>query len=163
MSIISNAIGAAYMSFPPLLSLRNRSRKWPWEWPFPLARRIHRRADAAIRGGTETLYGEGDNHDSILLSGRTLALVGCGNVGRRSSRCFALSPARFWSTIRGFIRPPEGARGYSRDAGRLFRNAQPPSSCWPRPPRKTPKESGNTILTRCAGEESSCWSAGRES
>jgi len=46
-----------------------------------LARRIHE-ADAAVRSGTETLYGEGDNHDSILLSGRTLALVGCGNVGR---------------------------------------------------------------------------------
>ncbi|CAN5729357.1 hydroxyacid dehydrogenase [soil metagenome] len=46
-----------------------------------LARRIHE-ADASIRSGTETLYGEGDNQDSILLSGRTLALVGCGNVGR---------------------------------------------------------------------------------
>jgi phosphoglycerate dehydrogenase-like enzyme len=46
-----------------------------------LARRIHQ-ADAAIRGGSETLYGEGDNQDSILLTGRTLAVVGCGNVGR---------------------------------------------------------------------------------
>ncbi|MFA7344091.1 MAG: hydroxyacid dehydrogenase [Terrimicrobiaceae bacterium] len=46
-----------------------------------LARRIHQ-ADSVIRSGTETLYGEGDNHDSILLSGRTLAVVGCGNVGR---------------------------------------------------------------------------------
>ncbi|MFA6288931.1 MAG: hydroxyacid dehydrogenase [Opitutaceae bacterium] len=46
-----------------------------------LARRIHQ-ADAAIRSGTETLYGEGDNQDSILLTGRPLAVVGCGNVGR---------------------------------------------------------------------------------
>ena len=46
-----------------------------------LARRIHE-ADAAIRQGTETMYGEGDNADSFLLSGRTLALVGFGNVGR---------------------------------------------------------------------------------
>jgi len=45
------------------------------------ARRIHE-ADAAIRSGTETLYGAGDNHDSFLLSGRTLAVVGCGNVGK---------------------------------------------------------------------------------
>ena len=45
------------------------------------ARRMHE-ADAAIRKGNETLYGEGDNFDSILLSGRTLSLVGCGNVGR---------------------------------------------------------------------------------
>ncbi|HEY8965078.1 MAG TPA: hydroxyacid dehydrogenase, partial [Candidatus Methylacidiphilales bacterium] len=45
------------------------------------ARRIHE-ADAAIRAGTETLYGEGDNHDSILLGGRPMALVGFGNVGR---------------------------------------------------------------------------------
>ncbi|MDR2675432.1 MAG: hydroxyacid dehydrogenase, partial [Opitutaceae bacterium] len=45
------------------------------------ARRIHQ-ADAAVRAGDETLYGEGDNHDSILLHGRPLALVGCGNVGR---------------------------------------------------------------------------------
>ena len=46
-----------------------------------LARRIHE-ADASIRAGTETLYGTGDNQDSILLHGRPLALVGCGNVGR---------------------------------------------------------------------------------
>lgn len=45
------------------------------------ARRIHQ-ADASIRTGVETLYGEGDNFDSILLQSRTLALVGCGNVGR---------------------------------------------------------------------------------
>ncbi|MDR1283845.1 MAG: hydroxyacid dehydrogenase [Opitutaceae bacterium] len=45
------------------------------------ARRIHE-ADAAIRSGTETLYGEGDNSDSFLLSGKTLALVGFGNLGR---------------------------------------------------------------------------------
>ncbi|MGE9294013.1 MAG: hydroxyacid dehydrogenase [Puniceicoccales bacterium] len=46
-----------------------------------LARRVHE-ADAAIRAGNETLYGEGDNQDSILLTGRTTAIVGCGNVGR---------------------------------------------------------------------------------
>ena len=45
------------------------------------ARRLHE-ADAAIRRGDETLYGEGDNSDSLLLGGRTLGLVGCGNVGR---------------------------------------------------------------------------------
>lgn len=45
------------------------------------ARRIPQ-ADAAIRAGNETLYGTGDNHDSILLSGKPLALVGCGNLGR---------------------------------------------------------------------------------
>jgi phosphoglycerate dehydrogenase-like enzyme len=45
------------------------------------ARRIHE-ADASIRAGRETLYGEGDNFDSILLTGRTLGLVGFGNVGR---------------------------------------------------------------------------------
>jgi phosphoglycerate dehydrogenase-like enzyme len=39
-------------------------------------------ADAAIRHGTETLYGEGDNHDSFLLHGKPLGLVGCGNLGR---------------------------------------------------------------------------------
>ncbi|MEJ0000600.1 MAG: NAD(P)-dependent oxidoreductase [Verrucomicrobiota bacterium] len=35
-----------------------------------------------MRAGTETLYGAGDNHDSFLLGGRTLGVVGCGNVGR---------------------------------------------------------------------------------
>lgn len=45
------------------------------------ARRVHE-ADAAIRGGRETLYGEGDNQDSFLLSGKTISLVGFGNVGR---------------------------------------------------------------------------------
>ena len=46
-----------------------------------LARRIHE-ADAAIRAGRETLYGEGDNQDSFLLSGKTIGLVGFGNLGR---------------------------------------------------------------------------------
>ncbi|MGA3266848.1 MAG: hydroxyacid dehydrogenase [Verrucomicrobiota bacterium] len=46
-----------------------------------LARRMHQ-ADAAIRSGSESLYGMEDNYDSILLSGRTMAVVGCGNVGR---------------------------------------------------------------------------------
>lgn len=39
-------------------------------------------ADAAIRRGDESLYGEEDNYDSILLHGKTLGLVGCGNLGR---------------------------------------------------------------------------------
>jgi phosphoglycerate dehydrogenase-like enzyme len=45
------------------------------------ARRIHE-ADAAVRRGDESLYGEADNHDSFLLHGKTLGLLGCGNLGR---------------------------------------------------------------------------------
>ncbi len=43
-----------------------------------LARRMHE-ADAALRAGREF---KGDNHDSFLLHGKTLALVGYGNLGR---------------------------------------------------------------------------------
>ncbi len=43
-----------------------------------LARRMHE-ADAAVRVGKEF---KGDNHDSFLLHGKPLALVGCGNLGR---------------------------------------------------------------------------------
>ncbi|HEY3757293.1 MAG TPA: hydroxyacid dehydrogenase [Opitutaceae bacterium] len=43
-----------------------------------LARRMHE-ADALLRAGKEF---KGDNHDSFLLQGKTLALVGFGNVGR---------------------------------------------------------------------------------
>jgi len=43
-----------------------------------LARRMHE-ADAAVRTGKEF---KGDNHDSFLLHGKPLALVGCGNLGR---------------------------------------------------------------------------------
>ena len=43
-----------------------------------LARRIHE-ADAALRVGKEW---KGDNHDSFLLHGKPLALVGFGNLGR---------------------------------------------------------------------------------
>jgi len=43
-----------------------------------LARRMHE-ADAALRLGREF---KGDNHDSFLLHGKPLALVGCGNLGR---------------------------------------------------------------------------------
>ncbi len=39
-------------------------------------------ADAAIRRGDETLYGEGDNYDSFLLAGKTLGMLGFGNLGR---------------------------------------------------------------------------------
>jgi phosphoglycerate dehydrogenase-like enzyme len=45
------------------------------------ARRTHE-ADAAIRRGDESLYGEADNYDSFLLRGKTLGLLGCGNLGR---------------------------------------------------------------------------------
>jgi phosphoglycerate dehydrogenase-like enzyme len=45
------------------------------------ARRMHE-ADAAVRRGDESLYGEADNHDSFLLHGKTLGLLGCGNLGR---------------------------------------------------------------------------------
>lgn len=40
------------------------------------------RGDAEIRAGAESLYDEGVNHGSFLLSGKTLGLVGCGNLGR---------------------------------------------------------------------------------
>lgn len=43
-----------------------------------LARRMHE-ADAAVRAGLEF---KGDNHDSFLLHGKPLALVGFGNLGR---------------------------------------------------------------------------------
>ncbi len=43
-----------------------------------LARRMHE-ADAAMRVGKEF---KGDNHDSFLLHGKPLALVGFGNLGR---------------------------------------------------------------------------------
>jgi len=43
-----------------------------------LARRMHE-ADAAVRIGKEF---KGDNHDSFLLHGKALALVGFGNLGR---------------------------------------------------------------------------------
>ena len=43
-----------------------------------LARRMHE-ADAALRVGKEF---KGDNHDSFLLSGKPLAIVGFGNTGR---------------------------------------------------------------------------------
>jgi phosphoglycerate dehydrogenase-like enzyme len=45
------------------------------------ARRMHE-ADAAVRRGGESLYGEADNYDSFLLKGKTLGLLGCGNLGR---------------------------------------------------------------------------------
>lgn len=45
------------------------------------ARRIAQ-ADAAIRRGDESLYGEADNQDSFLLQGRPLGLLGFGNLGR---------------------------------------------------------------------------------
>ncbi len=39
-------------------------------------------ADAAIRRGDESLYGERDNYDSFLLHGKALGLLGFGNLGR---------------------------------------------------------------------------------
>jgi phosphoglycerate dehydrogenase-like enzyme len=40
------------------------------------------RGDAEIRAGSEALYDDGANEGSFLLTGRTLGLVGCGNLGR---------------------------------------------------------------------------------
>ncbi len=39
-------------------------------------------ADAAIRHGSESLYGDNDNYDSFLLKGKTIGLMGCGSIGR---------------------------------------------------------------------------------
>jgi phosphoglycerate dehydrogenase-like enzyme len=39
-------------------------------------------ADAAIRHGNESLYGDKDNYDSFLLHGKTIGLLGCGSIGR---------------------------------------------------------------------------------
>jgi phosphoglycerate dehydrogenase-like enzyme len=40
------------------------------------------RGDAEIRAGREVLHDEGANAGSFLLAGKTLGLVGCGNLGR---------------------------------------------------------------------------------
>lgn len=40
------------------------------------------RGDAQMRARSEILYDEGANQDTFLLSGKTLGLVGCGNLGR---------------------------------------------------------------------------------
>jgi phosphoglycerate dehydrogenase-like enzyme len=45
------------------------------------ARRINE-ADAGVRRGEESLYGDDDNYDSFLLHGKTLGLLGYGNIGR---------------------------------------------------------------------------------
>lgn len=39
-------------------------------------------ADAKMRIGKESLYGVDDTADSFLLRGRTLGVIGCGNLGR---------------------------------------------------------------------------------
>ena len=39
-------------------------------------------ADAAIRRGNESLYGDSDNYDSFLLKGKPIGLMGCGSIGR---------------------------------------------------------------------------------
>ena len=40
------------------------------------------RGDAEIRTGTETMFDEGVNGNSFLLAGKTVGIVGCGNLAR---------------------------------------------------------------------------------
>jgi phosphoglycerate dehydrogenase-like enzyme len=40
------------------------------------------RGDAEIRAGTETMFDDGRNGSSFLLAGKTIGLVGCGNLAR---------------------------------------------------------------------------------
>jgi phosphoglycerate dehydrogenase-like enzyme len=40
------------------------------------------RADRELRDGSESLYDDGRNENAFLLAGKTLGLVGCGNLGR---------------------------------------------------------------------------------
>ncbi len=40
------------------------------------------RGDAEIRAGTETMFDDGRNGDSFLLTGKTVGIVGCGNLAR---------------------------------------------------------------------------------
>jgi phosphoglycerate dehydrogenase-like enzyme len=55
--------------------------EWALGMAIVAARRIAE-ADAAVRRGDESLYGDADNADSFLLRGKTLGLLGCGNLGR---------------------------------------------------------------------------------
>lgn len=40
------------------------------------------RGDREIREGTESLFDEGRNEGAFLLAGKTMGLVGCGNIGK---------------------------------------------------------------------------------
>ncbi len=40
------------------------------------------RADRELREGSESLYDDGRNEEAFLLAGKTVGLVGCGNLGR---------------------------------------------------------------------------------
>ena len=63
------------------------------------------RGDAEIRAGTETMFDDGVNGGSFLLAGKTVGLVGCGNLARsllpllrpvrlRAARARSLAPRR---------------------------------------------------------------------
>lgn len=39
-------------------------------------------ADMKVREGRESLYGAGDSQNAFLLRGKTMGLIGCGNLGR---------------------------------------------------------------------------------
>ena len=47
------------------------------------------RGDAEIRAGTESHFDEGANDGSFLIAGKTVGLVGCGNLARGASAAAA--------------------------------------------------------------------------
>ena len=76
-----NVIAVGFRCCLPALCLRSLSRKWRWAWRFRVRGAFMKRTQRFGRA-SETLYGEGDHYDSFLLSGKTIGLVGFGNLGR---------------------------------------------------------------------------------
>lgn len=106
-------------------------------------------ADAAIRRGDESLYGERDNYDSFLLSGKPLGLLGFGNLGRAllpllrpfSDEIMVHDPWIHASVPRAAKVEPVGMMSCLRAPRRCL--------SWRRRQLRTRERSGRTILAPC--------------
>lgn len=91
------------------------------------------RGDAEIRAGTETMYDEGRNHGSFLLSGKPLGLIGCGVLGRTllpllaplGGRRLVYDPWLQDAVIRGLGAEPASLREVCADSRVVFVLAAP--------------------------------------
>ena len=122
------------------------------------------RGDAEIRAGTETMFDEGGNGGSFLLAGKTVGIVGCGNLAR--SLLPLLRP--FGCELLGArsLAPRRRAHGARRRAGAPSSSSSPAARSSSSSPRSRPRTSARSApraSTRWRPARSSCSSRARRS
>ena len=112
--------------------------------------------DVKVREGCESLYGATDMANSFLLRGKTMGIIGCGNLGRElipmlrpfRGEILVHDPWIHDQVLRDLQVQPVRLKNSFADRGlSLF---------WRRPPPRMPDRLTSDISASCSGDQLSC-------